>query len=65
MMRPKNWILIIYNESGSDTKGLCLCQVYYNQAMGLSPEAKARGEKLVSGGEKIKLIILLGNIKII
>ena len=26
------------------------CQVYYNEAMGLSPESKARGEKLVSGG---------------
>ena len=24
-------------------------QVYYNEAMGLSPESKARGEKLVSG----------------
>merc|ERR1712114_54930 len=25
-------------------------EVYYNEAMGLSPESKARGEKLVSGG---------------
>jgi hypothetical protein len=26
-------------------------EVYYNEAMGLSPESKARGEKLVSGGK--------------
>ena len=33
--------------------------------MGLSPEAKARGEKLVSGGEKLGLIRVLLAIKII
>ena len=27
-------------------------EVYYNQAQGLTPEAKARGERLVSGGER-------------
>ena len=29
-------------------------EVYYNQAQGLSPEAKARGERLVSGGERLQ-----------
>merc|ERR1712079_226320 len=34
-------------------------EVYYNQAMGLSPEAKAKGEKLVSGGKFVPRAILV------
>merc|ERR1712037_843551 len=34
-------------------------EVYYNQAMGLSPEAKARGERLVSGGKFVPRAILV------
>jgi len=34
-------------------------EVYYNQAMGLSPEAKQRGEKLVSGGKFVPRAILV------
>merc|ERR1711964_504513 len=33
--------------------------VYFNQAMGLSPEAKAKGEKLVSGGKFVPRAILV------
>ena len=33
--------------------------VYYNQAMGLSPEAKSKGEKLVSGGKFVPRAILV------
>merc|ERR1712013_704488 len=51
---------IISDEHGIDPTGsytgtselqLERIEVYYNQAMGLSPEAKQRGEKLVSGGK--------------
>merc|ERR1711954_83517 len=34
-------------------------EVYYNQAMGLSPEAKSKGEKLVSGGKFVPRAILV------
>merc|ERR1712079_318026 len=34
-------------------------EVYYNEAMGLSPESKARGEKLVSGGKFVPRAILV------
>merc|ERR1712038_407916 len=34
-------------------------EVYYNEAMGLSPEAKARGEKLVHGGKFVPRAILV------
>merc|ERR1712107_432632 len=34
-------------------------EVYYNEAQGLSPEAKARGEKLVSGGKFVPRSILV------
>ena len=33
--------------------------MYYNEAQGLSPEAKARGEKLVSGGKFVPRSILV------
>ena len=39
-------------------------EVYYNQAQGLSPEAKARGERLVSGGEREKFHSSLGSCEI-
>ena len=34
-------------------------EVYYNEAMGLSPEAKAKGEKLVSGGKFVPRAVLV------
>merc|ERR1712012_1125959 len=34
-------------------------EVYYNEAQGLTPEAKARGEKLVSGGKFVPRSILV------
>merc|ERR1712215_143807 len=34
-------------------------EVYYNEAMGLSPESKAKGEKLVSGGKFVPRAILV------
>merc|ERR1739848_403959 len=34
-------------------------EVYYNEAQGLSPKAKARGEKLVSGGKFVPRAILV------
>merc|ERR550532_1446282 len=51
---------IISDEHGIDPNGAYVgtselqmerIEVYYNEAMGLSPESKARGEKLVSGGK--------------
>ena len=34
-------------------------QVYYNQAMGLSPEEKAKGSRLTSGGKFVPRAILV------
>ena len=34
-------------------------QVYFNQAMGLSPEDKAKGTKLTSGGKFVPRAILV------
>merc|ERR1711963_981429 len=59
---------IISDEHGIDPTGsytgtselqLERIEVYYNQAMGLSPEAKQRGEKLVSGGKFVPRAILV------
>merc|ERR1712013_720667 len=59
---------IISDEHGIDPTGaytgtselqLERIEVYYNQAMGLSPESKARGEKLVSGGKFVPRAILV------
>merc|ERR1711887_350775 len=59
---------IISDEHGIDPTGsytgtselqLERIEVYYNQAMGLSPEAKAKGEKLVSGGKFVPRAILV------
>ena len=33
--------------------------MYYNEAQGLSPESKARGEKLVSGGKFVPRAVLV------
>merc|ERR1711887_313155 len=59
---------IISDEHGIDPSGayngtsdlqLERIEVYYNEAMGLSPESKARGEKLVSGGKFVPRAILV------
>merc|ERR1712073_270682 len=58
---------IISDEHGIDPTGaytgtsdlqLERIEVYYNEAQGLSPEAKAKGEKLVSGGKFVPRAIL-------
>jgi len=59
---------IISDEHGIDPNGAYIgtselqmerIEVYYNEAMGLSPESKARGEKLVSGGKFVPRAILV------
>merc|ERR1740128_1128614 len=59
---------IISDEHGIDPTGAYVgtselqlerIEVYYNEAQGLSPEAKARGEKLVSGGKFVPRSILV------
>merc|ERR1712077_70481 len=59
---------IISDEHGIDPTGsyngtselqLERIDVYYNQAMGLSPEQKAKGEKLVSGGKFVPRAVLV------
>ena len=45
--------------SGTSDLQLERIEVYYNEAQGLSPEAKARGEKLVSGGKFVPRSILV------
>merc|ERR1719341_2836812 len=59
---------IISDEHGIDPTGAYVgtselqlerIDVYYNEAQGLSPEAKARGEKLVSGGKFVPRSILV------
>jgi len=59
---------IISDEHGIDPTGSYVgtselqmerIDVYFNQAMGLSPEAKAKGEKLVSGGKFVPRAILV------
>merc|ERR1711962_990840 len=59
---------IISDEHGIDPTGaytgtsdlqMKRIEVYYNEAQGLSPEAKARGEKLVSGGKFVPRSILV------
>ena len=59
---------IISDEHGIDPNGAYTgtselqmerIEVYYNQAMGLSPEAKQKGEKLVSGGKFVPRAILV------
>merc|ERR1712027_43672 len=59
---------IISDEHGIDPNGAYIgtselqmerIEVYYNEAMGLSPESKARGEKLVSGGKYVPRAILV------
>ena len=43
-----------------DTRVKCVnVQVYFNQAMGLSPEDKAKGTKLTSGGKFVPRAILV------
>jgi hypothetical protein len=43
--------LTLFTSLGTSELQLERIEVYYNEAMGLSPESKARGEKLVSGGK--------------
>merc|ERR1712179_829103 len=59
---------IISDEHGIDPTGAYIgtselqmerIEVYYNEAMGLSPESKAKGEKLVSGGKFVPRAILV------
>merc|ERR1712142_690522 len=59
---------IISDEHGIDPTGAYVgtsdlqmerVEVYYNEAQGLTPEAKARGEKLVSGGKFVPRAILV------
>merc|ERR1712063_179293 len=59
---------IISDEHGIDPTGAYVgtsdlqmerVEVYYNEAQGLTPEAKARGEKLVSGGKFVPRAILM------
>merc|ERR1712115_98068 len=45
--------------SGTSDLQMERIEVYYNEAMGLSPESKARGEKLVSGGKFVPRAILV------
>ena len=62
---------IISDEHGIDPTGSYIgtsdlqmerIEVYYNQAMGLSPEAKQKGEKLVSGGKFVPRAILVDHL---
>jgi hypothetical protein len=59
---------IISDEHGIDPNGAYIgtselqlerIEVYFNEAMGLTPESKARGEKLISGGKFVPRAILL------
>merc|ERR1712112_234294 len=59
---------IISDEHGIDPNGAYIgtselqmerIEVYYNQAMGLSPEEKAKGSKLTSGGKFVPRAILV------
>merc|ERR1711872_832401 len=50
---------IISDEHGTSELQMERIEVYYNQAQGLSPEAKQRGEKLVSGGKFVPRAILV------
>merc|ERR1712025_1147251 len=58
---------IISDEHGIDPNGAYIgtselqmerIEVYYNQAMGLSPEEKAKGTKLTSGGKFVQELFL-------
>ena len=59
---------IISDEHGIDPSGsyagtsdlqLERINVYYNETMGLSPEQKAKGDKLVSGGKFVPRAVLV------